>query len=108
MFMKTRNAYSKRTQNEPQLSAELDALKAEFELSNNLHVLVRASIGDRDRFEVAREREIQWTARKYENRGNEAKKCLKTKEVTSFNAANFAPFACKSTAISPIAGSLLG
>ena len=108
MFMKTKNAYLKRTQNEPQLCVEMRALKAEFELCNNLHVLARASISDSGRSEIARESQFQRTAGKYENRGNEAKKCLKTKEVTSFNAANFAPFACKSTAISPIAGSLLG
>jgi hypothetical protein len=86
----------------------MDGLKAEFELCSSLHVLARASVGERDRSRIARERAIQRTARKHENRGNEAKKCLKTKEVTFFNAANFVPFACKSTAISPIAGSLLG
>ena len=37
----------------------MDALKAEFELCNNLHVLARASIGECGRFEIAREREIQ-------------------------------------------------
>jgi hypothetical protein len=77
------------------------ALKAEFELSNNLHVLARASVGECDRFEIARERVIQRTARKYENRGNEAKKCLKTKDITFFNAANSAHFARTLSAIEP-------
>jgi hypothetical protein len=77
------------------------ALKAEFELGNNLHVLARASIGERDRLEIATEGVRQRTARKYENRGNEAKNCLKTKEITFFNAAHSAHFAHNLSAIEP-------
>ena len=77
------------------------ALKTEFELSNNLHVLAWASIGEGDRFEIARDSEIQRTARKHENRGNEAKKCLKTNDITFFNAANSAPLARHLSAIEP-------
>jgi hypothetical protein len=39
--------------------------------------------------------------RKMENSGNEAKKYLKTKEVTILNAANFALFARRLTPIAP-------
>jgi len=38
---------------------------------------------------------------KYENRGNEAKKCLKTKDLTFFDAAILARFARKSTPLRP-------
>ena len=101
MFLKTKNAYLKRTQNEPQLSAEMDALKAELQLCNNLHVLAPASVGERARSGNSWEREIQRTARKHENRGNEAKKCLKTKDLTIFNGANSAHFARNLSAIEP-------
>jgi hypothetical protein len=39
-------------------------------------------------FEVARLAQIPRRAREYRNRGNEARKYLKTKEVTFLNAAN--------------------
>jgi hypothetical protein len=104
MLLKTKEGHPetklKRAPNEPQLSVEMRALRVEFELCNSLHVLTRASIGERDRFEIAREREIQTTPRNYENRGNEAKKCLKTKEVTFFNAAIFAHYPHNLAAIS--------
>jgi len=91
----------KRTQNEPQLSAEMRALRAEFEVSNTSQVLARASNGNdgcgRDRLVAV----VQRTARKYENRGNEAKKSLKTKDITFLSIANFACFVRKLTAISP-------
>ena len=79
----------------------MDALKAEFELCNSLHVLGRASIGECGRFEIAWERGTQRTARNYENRGNKAKKYLKTKDITFFNAANSASLARNLSAIEP-------
>jgi hypothetical protein len=79
----------------------MHALKAEFELSNNLHVLARASMGESGRFEIAREGVIRTIARIYENRGNELNKCLKTNDITFFNAANPAPFARNLSAIEP-------
>ena len=112
MSLKTKDAHLKRTQNEPQtnpkrtpnepqLSVEMRALKAEFELCSNLHVLARASVGECDRFGIARRREIQRAARIYENRGNELNKCLKTNDITFFNAANYAPFARNWSAFEP-------
>jgi hypothetical protein len=77
------------------------ALKAEFELCSNLHVLARASVGECDRFGIARRREIQRAARIYENRGNELNKCLKTNDIAFFNAADVAPFARNLSAIEP-------
>jgi hypothetical protein len=91
----------KRTQIEPQLSAEMRALRAEFEFSNTSSVLAEASngkeLGGRNRPVGG----IQRTAREYENRGNEAKKCLKTKHITFLKVANIASFVRKLTAISP-------
>ena len=89
----------KRTQNEPQLNAEMGAPCVEFELSDTSHVLAKAAnrkrVGGRNR----RGRGIQGTARKYENRGNEAKEYLKTKDITFSNAANYACFAREFAAI---------
>jgi hypothetical protein len=79
----------------------MDAFKAELELCNNLHVLARASVGERDRSEIAREREAHTTTRVYENRGNELNKCLKTNDITFFDAANSAHFARNLSAIEP-------
>jgi hypothetical protein len=91
----------KRTQNEPQLSAEMRALRVEFEFSSTSPVLAEASngkeIGGRNRPAGG----IQRSAREYENRGNEAKKSLKTKDITFLKVANFASFVRKLTAISP-------
>ena len=91
----------KRTQNEPQLSAQMRALRAEFEFSSTSQVLAEAwngkEVGGRNR----PVRGIQRTAREYENRGNEAKKCLKTKDITFLKVADFACFVRELTAISP-------
>jgi len=72
----------KRTQNKPQLSAEMRALRVEFDFSSTSQVLAEASngkeVGGRNRPVGG----IQRSAREYENRGNEAKKCLKTNDIT--------------------------
>jgi hypothetical protein len=39
--------------------------------------------------------ETRGTATEYKNRGNEAKKWLKTKDITILKCAIIAPFACK-------------
>jgi hypothetical protein len=39
------------------------------------------------------------SVRKYKNSGNEAKKWLKTKDITFLNAANYARLACQLTQI---------
>ena len=91
----------KRTQNEPQLSAEMRALRAEFEFSSTAQVLAEASNGKDDRGRNRLVGGIQRTTRKYENRGNEAKKYLKTKDITFFDATNFACFVRRLTTISP-------
>jgi hypothetical protein len=89
----------KRTQNEPQLNAEIGASCVEFEISDTSQVLAKASNGKRDRGPNRPEGGIQRTARKYENRGNEAKEYLKTKDITFSNAANYARFVRKFAAI---------
>jgi hypothetical protein len=91
----------KRTQNEQQLSAEMRALHVKFEFSGTSLALAETSNvkGDRGRNRLVGG--IRRTARKYENRGNEAKKSLKTKHITFLNVADFACFVRKSTGISP-------
>ena len=72
----------KRTQIEPQLSAEMRALRVEFEFSSTSQVLAEASNGKGG---CGRNRPvggIQRTAREYENRGNEAQEVLEN-QVTS-------------------------
>ena len=68
------------------------ALKVNSELCGKSQVSAQTPIGECPRFEIAQQREILRTARKYENRGNEAKKSLKTKDLTIFDAANSAHF----------------
>jgi len=82
----------KRTQNEPQLNAGMGASCVEFELSDTSHVLAKAANRKRVRGRNRPGGGTQGTARKYENRGNETKNYLKTKDITFFNAANYARF----------------
>ena len=49
--------------------------------------------GNAARLEIARLAAIRRRARNYKNSGNEAKKYLKTKDITFLNAANYARFA---------------
>jgi hypothetical protein len=82
----------KRTQNQPQLSPEMRALRVEFEFFQHF-----TGFGSTGKDSSGRNRPaggIQGTAREYENRGNEAKKYLKTKDITFLSAANYARFAC--------------
>jgi hypothetical protein len=79
----------------------MDALKAGFELCDNLQVLARASVGECHRFEIARDRVIQTTTRNYENRGNELNKLFNINDITFFNAANSASLARNLSAIEP-------
>jgi hypothetical protein len=72
----------KRTQIEPQLSAEMRALRAEFEFSSTSQVLAEASNGKADRGRNRPVGDIQRTAREYENRGNELKKYFKMNDIT--------------------------
>ena len=89
----------KRTQNEPQLNAEMGASCVEFELSDTSHDLAKAANRKRDRGHNLAGAGIQRTARKYENGGNEAKEYLKTKDITFFNAADYARFVREFAAI---------
>ena len=82
----------KRTQNEPQLNAEMGASCIEFELYDTSHDLENATNRKRDRGRNQPGGGIQRAARKYENRGNEAEEYLKTKHITFLNAANYARF----------------
>ncbi len=86
---------AKTIQNEPQLSAEMRALGAEFEFSSTSQVLAGASNGKDSRGRDRPVRGIQRTTREYENRGNEAKESLKTKDITFLDGADFACFVRK-------------
>jgi len=66
------------------------ALNAQFEFFDAAHVPTDES-GMRQGSTWA----DRGCARRYKNRGNEAKKWLKTKEVTILNAANCAHFRCQ-------------
>ena len=91
----------KRTQNEPQLSAEMRALRAEFEFSSTPQVLAEASNGKDGRGRNRPVGGFRRSAREYENRGNKAKEYLKTKDITFLKVANIACFVRQLTAISP-------
>ena len=71
-------------------------LNAKFELFGAAHVLTTAGNRERRQFELRGTHRI---VRKYKNSGNEAKKSLKTKDGTFFNAVNCARFARKSAPI---------
>ncbi len=105
MLLKTKRACAKRTQNEPpnepHLSAKMRESRVEFEFSGTSQVLAEASNGKDARGGNRPVGALQKIVRKYENRGNKAKKCLKTKDITFLKVANFACFVRKSTAISP-------
>jgi len=99
MSVKTKEGTSetrlKQPQNEPQLSVEMSALKAEYELCNELRVLAGATIVEYGGSESARKRVIQSAAGNYKNRGNEAKEYLKTKDITFMNGTNLVRFTRK-------------
>ncbi len=87
----------KRTQNQPQLSPDMRALRVEFESFRHF-----TGFGSTGKDSTGRNRPaggIQRTAREYENGGNEAKEYLKTKDITFLSAANYARFACNSAQI---------
>jgi hypothetical protein len=79
----------KRTQNEPQLSAKMRALRVKFECSSTAQALAEASNGKDGRGRNRHAGGIRRTAREYENRGNKAKEYLKTKDITFLKVANF-------------------
>jgi hypothetical protein len=79
---------SKRTQ----IECEMHALNAQFEFFQTAHVLA----GDRNGGMQQGSKVPGWgSEQKYKNTGNEAKKLLKTRDITFLNAANYARFACK-------------
>jgi hypothetical protein len=81
----------KRTQNQPQLSPDMRALRVGFESFQHF-----TGLGSTGKDSTGRNRPvggIQGTGREYENRGNEAKKYLKKKDFTFLSAVNYARFA---------------
>jgi hypothetical protein len=85
---------SKRTQNEPQLTAQMREMDSKFELFDIAHLRARDWIvADVTETEIALLEETRGTASEYKNSGNEAKKWLKTKHITFLKTANDARFA---------------
>ena len=87
MLLKTKRGISKtnskRTQNEPQLSAQMREIRSKSELLDA--ALVPAGILDRRNaagFEIVRTGGIRRIARKYKNSGNELEKYFKKKDMT--------------------------
>jgi len=106
MLLKTKKCMSrtklKRTQNEPQLSAQMREIEPNFELIDIARVGAGVwTVGDGAGTEITRLVETQGSAREYNNSGNEAKKCVKTKHITFLSAANQAPLARQSAQIRP-------
>jgi len=81
---------SKGTQNKLQSSAETRTSYNEFEFFDIFGHLAEGSGPKRRGWSKSSE---SGTARKYNNRGNETKKCLKGKDITFFNPSNHARFA---------------
>ena len=78
----------------------MHALNPTFERFQTARVSAVAwTRGNAAGFEIARMGEIERNARKYKNSGNETKKCLKTKDITFFDAANCACFKLQFAAI---------
>jgi len=78
----------------------MHALNPSFELFDIAHVPAGDWNGERRQGSKLSELgDVPRTARKYKNSGNEAKKYLKTKEVTIAIVANYARFAHKLAAI---------
>jgi len=71
-------------------------LNVDFDLPNATRALAAAKHeGNSPGFEIVRLGEIQRSARKHKNGGNEARKLLKTKDVTILDGANCACFALR-------------
>ena len=92
----------KRTQNEPQLSAQMREIEPKFELFDIATVGAGDWIvGDAAGTEIARLGETRGTAREYKNTGNKARMLMKTKHITFLNAPNHARFARQPAQIRP-------
>jgi hypothetical protein len=106
MLLKTKRGisktYSKRTQNEPQLSAQMRELEPKFELFDIAHVGAGDWIvGDGAGTGIAGLGETRETVREYENAGNKARMLMKTKHITFLKGVNQGPLARQSAQIRP-------
>jgi len=106
MLLKTQKGMSetklKRTQNEPQLSAQMRETELEFE-----HIGIAQFpagdwiVGDAAGTGIARLGETRGTAREYKNTGNKARMLMKTNDITFSKGQNQAPLARQSAQIRP-------
>ena len=99
MSLKTRKGAPKTNLKQSENEGELAAQCAPFAVNSRFlapHTSCQGfPTGNPVEFETARVRQTRSVARKYENRGNEAKKWLKTKDITFFDGANYARFVRK-------------
>jgi len=99
ILLKTKEGTSKTklkpTQNVPQLSAEMRAWRVELEFYDTSGAWAGAWNGGAARARYRSGGGIPRVAKNYENRGNEAKNYLKTKDITFSSAANYARLARK-------------
>jgi len=74
----------------------MSAVNAQFEPFDTAQVPTGGiERGSAAGFDIDRSPGIRRFARKYKNRGNEAKKYLETKDISFLDAANYARFALK-------------
>jgi hypothetical protein len=96
MFLKTKGSTSKTNLKRTPIECEMRALNAHFKLFDNAH----APAGDwNGGTPQGSKLPGRGSAQKYKNSGNEAKKYLKTNDITFFVAANCAHFTRKSAQI---------
>ncbi len=106
MLLKTKKSMSetklKRTQNEPQLSAQMREIEPKFELFDIAHAGAGDWIvGDAAGTGIAGLGERRGTAREFKNTGNKARMLMKTKHITFLKGANQRPLARQSAQIRP-------
>jgi hypothetical protein len=104
MLLKTKKGMSetklKRTQNEPQLSAQMREMNPKFELIDIAHARAgNRIVVDAAGIEIARLGETRGTASEFKNAGNKARMLVKTKHITFLSGANQGPWARQSAQI---------
>jgi len=106
MLLKTKRGFQERTQNELKTNPKLSAQMREIEPKLERFGIARVGAGDWIAGDaagtgIAGLGETRRTAREYKNRGNKAKKLLKTKDITFLKAANQESLTRQSAQISP-------
>jgi len=96
MLLTTHGDTSKMKLKRPHIECEMHALNAQFAIFDTAHAPAGNWNGEEQQGSKLPGR---GSALKYKNSGNEAKKSLKTNNITFLNAANYARFGCESAQI---------